>query len=71
MPNESGGWLKTPRRGIFYPINIKALPDNFTIEFDMWANFETMSEMESGLIVSIVGNKVVKEEYSTAFDSSN
>jgi outer membrane protein OmpA-like peptidoglycan-associated protein len=66
--NENGYWFKAPRRGIFYPINIKTLPDNLTIEFDMWADFQTMSEMESGLIISIVGNKVVKDEYSTAFD---
>lgn len=70
VTNENGHWLKTPRRGIFYPIKLNTLPEKFTIEFDMWVNFETMSEMESGLIVSIVGNKVVKDEYSTAFDEN-
>lgn len=70
VANENGKWLKTPRRGIFYPINLKALPEKFTIEFDMWADAEKMSEMESGLILSIVGNKVVKDEYSTAFDEN-
>lgn len=68
--NENTAWLKTPRRGIFYPLNVKTLPEKFTIEFDMWADFEKMSEMESGLILSIVGNKVVKDEYSTAFDAN-
>ncbi len=70
IANENYNWLKTPRRGIFYPMNLKTLPEQFTIEFDMWADSEKMSEMESGLIVSIVGNKVVKDEYSTAFDEN-
>lgn len=70
IPNENGNWFKTPRRGIFYPINIKTLPDKFTIEFDMWTDAEKMSEMESGLIISIVGNKVNRDEYSTVFDEN-
>jgi len=70
IANENHDWLKTPRRGIFYPINLKTLPEQFTIEFDMWADFERMSEMESGLIISIVKNKVVRDEYSTAFDEN-
>lgn len=68
--NEDSKWLKTPRRGIFYPTSLKALPENFTIEFDMWADAEKMSEMESGLIISIIGDKVIKDEYSTAFDEN-
>lgn len=70
ITDENSRWLKTPRRGIFYPLNVKTLPEKFTIEFDMWANAETMSEMESGLILAIVGNSVVKDEYSTAFDET-
>lgn len=70
VANENGLWLKTPRRGIFYPVRLKELPEEFTIEFDLWADEEKMSEMESGLIVSIVGSKVVKDEYSTAFDEN-
>lgn len=68
--NENGKWLKTPRRGIFYPTSLNVLPEKFTIEFDMWADAEKMSEMESGLIISIIGNKVIKDEYSTAFDEN-
>ncbi len=67
---ENTNWLKTPRRGVFYPLNVNTLPENFTIEFDMWADSEKMSEMESGLIVTIVGNKVIKDEFSTAFDEN-
>lgn len=67
---DNSHWFKTPRRGLFYPINTKVLPESFTIEFDMWVDAERMSEMESGLIVSIVSNKVDKEEYSTALDEN-
>ncbi len=70
IATSTGNWLKTPKRGILYPLNLKTLPHNFTIEFDMWADAEKMSEMESGLIVSIVGSKVNKNEYSTAFDEN-
>lgn len=70
IANENYNWLKTPRRGIFYPIHLKTLPERFTIEFDMWADSERMSEMESGLIISIVRNKVNRDEYSTAFDEN-
>lgn len=70
VANENYNWLKTPRRGIFYPINLKSLPEQFTVEFDMWADTDRMSEMESGLIISIVGNKVIRDEYSTAFDEN-
>lgn len=69
-PDQTHQWFKAPRRGIFYPTNLAALPEEFTIEFDLWADAETMSEMESGLILSIIGDKVVKEEYSTAFDEN-
>jgi outer membrane protein OmpA-like peptidoglycan-associated protein len=66
----NGKWLKTPRRGVFYPTSLKVLPEKFTIEFDMWADADKMSEMESGLIISIIGNNVIKDEYSTAFDEN-
>ena len=70
IQGENSNWLKVPRRGIFYPMKSAALPEKFTIEFDMWADAEKMSEMESGLIVTIVSNKVVKDDYSTAFDEN-
>ena len=70
ITNDNINWLKAPRRGVFYPINNKPLPEQFTIEFDMWADADRMSEMESGLIVCIVGSGVVKDEYSTAFDEN-
>ncbi len=70
LDGNEGMWFKLPRRGLFYPLNIKALPQAFTIEFDMWADSDKMSEMESGLILSIVSNKVKKDEYSFVFDAN-
>lgn len=70
IAGKDHNWFKTPRRGIFYPVNLTSLPEQFTIEFDMWADTERMSEMESGLIISIVGNKVIKNDYSTVFDET-
>lgn len=70
VTNGQSSWLKTPRRGIFYPSSVNVLPEKFTVEFDMWADAEKMSEMESGLILSIVENSVVKDDYSTAFDEN-
>ena len=66
--NPATSWFKTPRRGVFYPKDLKPLPNAFTVEFDLWADTERMSEMESGLIVAIVANNVNKEDYSTAMD---
>lgn len=71
ISTDSTSWFKIPRRGVFYPTSVKGLPESFTIEFDMWADMETMSEMESGIILSIVANKVIKEDYSTAFDENS
>ena len=68
IANQNALWFKTPRRGLFYPLSINALPDEFTVEFDMWADLDRMSEMESGLILSFVANRVNKNEYNTAFD---
>lgn len=70
VTDDNTAWFKTPRRGIFYPSVVKTLPEEFTIEFDMWVDIAKMSEMESGLILAFVGGKVVKEEYSTAFDEN-
>ncbi len=70
IEGNDNSWFKVPKHGIFYPLNLKTLPEHFTIEFDMWADDENMSEMESGLIISIVGNKVIKDEYSIHFDEN-
>ena len=64
IADENSNWFKTPRRGIFYPIHTDTLPQNCTIEFDMWAETEKMSEMERGLILSLVSSKIIKDEYN-------
>lgn len=70
ITNEESFWFKTPRKGLFFPINIKTLPEEFTIEFDMWANVDMMSEMESGLNLIFVSNKVSREDYDINFDEN-
>ncbi len=59
----NGQWLKMPRKGIAFPHSFKKLPEQFTMEFDMYADPERMSEMESGLKVTFVA-KEDREEYS-------
>lgn len=42
-------WLKLEKAGIHYPEFVNELPENFTLEFDMFSN--ELSEMKSGLKV--------------------
>lgn len=70
ITNDAIPWFKTPRKGLFYPINVKSLPEEFTIEFDMWVDVDRMSEMEGGLNVIFVSNKVNRDEYSAPFDAN-
>lgn len=66
-----GKWFKTPRKGQFFPTMVKNLSDEFTIEFDMWADIEKMSEMEGGITTIFVSNKVKREEYNLHFDQNS
>jgi len=68
ITNDQTAWFKTPRKGLLFPLNIKTLPESFTLEFDMWADMEKMSEMEGGLMAIFVSNKISREEYSIHFD---
>lgn len=70
ITNDATAWFKTPRKGLFFPINVKTLPEEFTIEFDMWADTEKMSEMEGGLNVIFAATKANREEFSIHFDES-
>lgn len=49
-----GNWLKITKYGHFFPNSFKSLPENCTIEFDMYYDTETVSEMQSGLRFSFV-----------------
>ncbi len=46
----AGKWLKFGQKGIFFPEYINALPENFTVEFDMLVS-DDLSAMQSGLKV--------------------
>ncbi len=70
LANGGAFWFKTPRKGLFFPTNVNSLPEEFTIEFDMWADTDQMSEMEGGLSVIFVDNHVNREEYSLPFDEN-
>lgn len=54
LNGKDGNWLKIPRYGHFFPNGFKNLPDNCTIEWDMYIDAETVSEMQSGLRFSFV-----------------
>ncbi|HRN73149.1 MAG TPA: OmpA family protein [Ginsengibacter sp.] len=68
--NDESHWFKTPRKGLFFPVDIKKLPETFTIEFDMWADIDKMSEMEGGLNLIFVNTKENREEFSIHFDEN-
>jgi OOP family OmpA-OmpF porin len=59
----NGNWLKMPRKGFVYPNSFKKLPENFTIEFDVYADPKLMSEMEGGVSTVFVARED-REEYS-------
>jgi OmpA-OmpF porin, OOP family len=70
ITNDATAWFKTPRKGLFFPIDVKTLPEEFTIEFDMWADTEKMSEMEGGLNIIFAATKDPREDFSIHFDAS-
>lgn len=70
LQNDGTVWFKTPRKGMFFPLNVARLPEEFTLEFDMWADTERMSEMEGGLSVILVSNTTNREEYNIFFDEN-
>jgi len=48
LENQTGKWMQFAPRGIFYPEYIGELPDNFTLEMDLFAS-PVFSSMLSGL----------------------
>ncbi len=54
---KSGNWLKITKYGHFFPYSFKSLPENCTIELDMYFDVETVSEMQSGLRFSFVARE--------------
>lgn len=70
ITNDSILWFKTPRKGLFFPTNVKKLAEQFTIEFDLWADTDQMSEMEGGLNMIFVTNTENREEFNLHFDEN-
>lgn len=54
IPAASGNWLKMPRKGFVFPNSFKNLPEQFTLEFDLYADPSKMSEMEGGFRTNFV-----------------
>ncbi len=59
----AGNWLKMPRKGFVFPNSFKSLPEQFTIEFDLYADPEKMNEMEGGFTVNFIA-KDDREDFS-------
>ncbi len=59
----NGNWLKMPRKGFVFPNSFKNLPEQFTIEFDLYADPQKMSEMEGGFRTNFVALDD-REEYN-------
>lgn len=55
----SGTWYLMPRKGMTAPKNLGALPDQFTVEFDMMSN-EEHSESEGGLGTMFIKHSAFK-----------
>jgi len=68
IPGSSGRWLRTPKEGLSFPNAFNDFPENFTLEFDMYADPVEMSEMMSGLKVVIVQKMADRSEYDQWFN---
>lgn len=51
---SGGNWLKMPRKGFVFPNSFKNLPEQFTLEFDLYADPQKMNEMEGGFRTNFV-----------------
>lgn len=64
-----GNWLKMPRKGFVFPNSFKRLPEQFTLEFDLYADPEAMSEMEGGFRANFVALED-RKDYDMHFASA-
>lgn len=58
-----GKWLKMPRKGFVFPNAFKNLPEQFTMEYDLYADPNKMDEMEGGFRANFIA-KDDRQEYS-------
>ncbi|HMR20159.1 MAG TPA: OmpA family protein [Sphingobacterium sp.] len=54
IPTTSGNWLKMPRKGFVFPNSFKNLPEQFTLEFDLYADPNKMNEHEGGFRANFI-----------------
>jgi len=54
IPSSNGNWLKMPRKGFVFPNSFKNLPEQFTLEFDLYADPEKMNEHEGGIRANFI-----------------
>ena len=69
LAGSTNRWLRTPKEGLSFPNSFNGLPDNCTIEFDMYADPKTMSEMMSGLKVVLVKKMENRSDYDQWFNT--
>lgn len=65
----SGNWLKMPRKGFVFPNSFKNLPEQFTIEFDLYADPDLMNEMEGGFRTNFVARED-RDQYDIHWNES-
>lgn len=68
LSNYKGTWYKLPRKGIFFPVRLNDIPEEVTVEYDLYADFDGMSEMEGGLNLIFVKAPVDRKEFSFHFN---
>lgn len=69
LSSTNGKWLKMPRKGFAFPNSFKNLPEQFTIEFDLYADPEKMSEMEGGFRTNFVARED-RDQYDIHWNQS-
>lgn len=68
ISGHNGYWYKAPRKGNMIPLAVKELPDEFTLEFDVYPDLDKMNEMEGGLKAIFVQAGVDRREFSYHFN---
>src|SRR5690606_34382538 len=63
-------WLRVPKQGVFFPSKIISLPNEVTIEFDMYVDQQLSNHMYSGLYVAFIARNDM-EKYDYMFNKHN
>lgn len=69
ISSTNGKWFKMPRKGFAFPNSFKNLPEQFTIEFDLYADPELMNEMEGGFRANFVARED-RDQYDIHWNQS-